>query len=378
MKFLKNRFVTIYYVTLLLSACGGNFESSHQGYSALPSLQVGTIFPDTDKLDVNCEVSSNYDACIFLKSPTHQMGQVFSSLSEVDTKRHFGVKLTGLDATGFLSSKNVVISSLQSPKIKVSEAGLEALMSYYWAERAFDFYNTHTVGLAKNFEKKLKIVVNDSTSGFRSSTNTIHLSVSKDRLPMALDATVMLHYLGQANAFWSSAGEVKNYSKDVSHRSCGGDPKGCCTSVKGCSTALVSGSADYLASRLFPDAPSISNAWSKKLEGQDLCGFPRSMLDARTLLASTSYEKCGGDFSGQVHLMGLLYASMWWEVRAQVDELGTGEAPYIDRLFLAHLKELKGHHNFTDALQIILAIDQKLHRGRFSYFFSTEFRRRGL
>lgn len=378
MKILKNRFAIIYYVTLLLSACGGSFESSTQGYLALPSIQGGMILPDTDKLDKNCEISSDFDACIFLKSPTHQLGQIFSSSTEIASARHWGIKLTGLDDSGFLKSNNVVIASTEKPQIKVSEASAEALMSYYWAERAFEFYNVQTEGLSNNSENRLKIIIDDNTAGFRSSTNSIHLSVSKDRLPMALDATVMLHYLGQANVFWASKGEIKNYNQDVSHRSCGGDPKGCCTSKTGCSSAIVSGSADYFTASFFPDAPSISNAWSKNIEGQDVCGVPRSMTDAKSLLAPSAFEKCGDDLTGQVHLLGLLYASIWWEVRNQIVELKTGEVPYVDRLFFAHLKELRGHHNFTDALKIILSLDQNLYKGRFSHLFTTEFRRRGL
>src|SRR5690606_37034941 len=106
---------------------------------------------------------------------------------------------------------------------------LQQLMAYYWTQRTFEFYKIQTGGLALE-NKNLKLIIDDSLSGFKPSTNTIHLSTSSKRLPMALDASVVLHFVGQANVYWGSDGRIYDYRNDSSHKACNGDPKGCCTS----------------------------------------------------------------------------------------------------------------------------------------------------
>lgn len=380
-------YLSIYYVTLLLSACNSGFESSRVESVHLTSIQGGVFIPKTDKIDSDCKASSNYDACLFFKSPTHQLGQTFSSKDKeiLNSQNIFGVKISGIDSSGKLKNSHFSIETINSQpvntlqlnsyKLNSENSSLNQLMAFYWMNRAFEYFEEQVGGLAlKN--KGLKVIVDDDSSGFRSSTNSIHLSRGTSQLPMALDASVVLHYMGQANFYWATQGGIQDFSQDQSHVLCAGDPKGCCKSEVGCSRALLYGASDFFALSLFPDSPHIAETWSKSTQGQELCGVSRSLSSAQNLTFKLAYDSCFEDKRGHAHLMGLVYASIWWEVRQQIVSLNTGEVPYLDQLFFLHLKDLKGYSDFEHALQSILRVDREKFQSRFSRLFQDEFSRR--
>lgn len=384
-------YLLTYYVTLILSACGGSFEGGVPGWSSLPSRQGGVLVPSTDKLDANCLNSSEFDTCLFQKSPTAQTQQTYSSsdLESLGSVRHFGVKLTGLNHSGRLENPHLEIKTRSGIPVEVDQPShlkpsdlsgphLGQLMAYYWLNRAVEFYQAQVDGFAAQ-SRRIKVIVDDEVAGYNPSTNTIHLAVGAGRLPMAFDASVMIHFLGQANVYWATEGRINDFRQDQSHRSCEGDPRGCCTSIQGCSRALSYGSADYLAATMFPDSPELAETWSRNRNGQSLCGISRSLEAVRLLSLSQMYRACESSaLEGKAQLMGLIYASIWWEVRREVKKNNPGEVPYIDQLHMEHLKALNGASDFTTALNAIREADQRLFSGRYIQLFQTEFRQRGL
>ncbi len=81
---------------------------------------------------------------------------------------------------------------------------------------------------------------------------------------------------------------------------------------------------------------------------------------------------------GEIHLMGRVYASVWWEIRKKAALVGASEAKNIDKLFSEHLLTLASTDSFADALVKIKTLDTQLFAGKYSMDFQNEFARRGI
>ena len=148
------RFISVFlFVGFFSSGCGKSFTSKVANWVSWDNVQNGVLYPETDQLDSNCMSSSKYDSCIFFKSPAAQEKSLESSLASVENKRHFGVKLTGMDESGRLKNSKIEIVSLNSTAVDLKEVShvkpealnpkesyLEQVMTFYWAQYIFHSY----------------------------------------------------------------------------------------------------------------------------------------------------------------------------------------------------------------------------------------------
>lgn len=395
----KNRFIsTLLSCGTLFAAVAALLLQSCSPFSArtldLSSRSLAVLQPATDKIDPNCLSSKAYDACIFRKNPVADQARAFNNeptASEVASAQIYGVKLTGLDSSGKLKNESIYIETMSgkplntlSPMrlsiIQDEDRASAQLMAYYWLNRTIEYVSAVT-GQFYAKGKNIRVVVDDTVAGYSSLKNSIHVRRNEEGNEMAWNAELLVHFLGLANLHFATEGEITNYGSGSSnkHALCGqGVENGCCKTQDGCAAAIASGAADYLAAIMFPTQPSFGETWTNKLEGLSHCGIPRDLSRNSNLTADEAYnacEKLEPKSLGEVHAMGSVYASVWWEVRKSV---GLAGAPHIDTLYMEHLALLDGKDDFNSALSKIKSVDTRLFGSRYYKEFVNQFRSRGI
>jgi len=383
-----NRLVWI--CTLALSVLGCDvkpFEAVRSGARSLASTGSSDLVPPTDKLDPQCLTSDEYDSCIFQKNPVAQANAPLSGTAQrptLESSQIFGVKLSGVTGSGYLENSSIKIITRKTERLPLSDIGrlksrvsdesksdVEQLMAYYYFNRAIEYWSWRG-GLAVQ-NSGLSVVVDDSVAGFRYATKTIHLSRKTGKLSMAFDASVSLYYLGQANAELAANGNLNSVSP-TTHRLCQSDPVGCCQTRNGCARALLAGSSTYFVGVMFPDRPVVGEMAENRLAGARICSaVDRNLNTASTLTADTAFNACA-TARGDVQAMGLVYASFWWDLRRSPQS----SAEEIDRLYLEHLKILRGDDTFVSAKAKILQLNQTLFSGRYSNILDAAFTAKGI
>jgi hypothetical protein len=390
----------------VLAICAGLFGFQNCGqFSVSSDLASQTLIfnssggaelkPETDRLDSNCLVKSEYDACLFVKNPVAQRQQAFSGAiqsADIDAIQIYGVKLTSLSSSGLLENHTIRIESASSPAATPSPARASNLktaagsdstgrisqtMAYYWMTRAMEYIEART-GVWPAKGKAIRVITDDTIAGWSPRSNSIHLKAPDSGLPMAWSGELAVHFLGLASLHHATGGAIAEHSS-LTHRDCGLRAGGCCSSPDGCSRAIASGVGDYFALMIFPDQPTLGETWANRAEGLGFCNLTRKMSDARTRTAQEAHAACnsmGG--AGEVSTMGTIYASIWWEARASASTLSMSGASDIDTLFMRHLAELRGTDTFSSALGKILEIEQSLYKGRYKSLFTQQFQARGL
>ncbi|MCB0386982.1 MAG: hypothetical protein KDD43_16430, partial [Bdellovibrionales bacterium] len=344
-----SHYLLLLLATLFLFACTGEgFLPKKGGVGGLSSQDVLRRIPSTDKMDKDCSTSSSYSMCLYLKNPVSQNATVLSdpeSATELNLQRTFGVKLTGVDGSGRLQNSSVEIVTLEGTAVDTAklqsykELGvddasnfLEQQMAYYWANRSIEYLSAWAGNLyVKN--QGIKIIVDDRTHGWRPSTKSIHLKKSSLGKSMAANGGLVVHLLAQANLWLATGGEIDNLSGDSKHQACGTHDKGCCRNPTGCSRALASGAADYMVAIMFPDDPGMGEYWSNSLDGVKSCTQSRNLKYMSAITATDANQACSGQ-AGEVHALGSVYASIWWDVRKKAEENRPGSGREIDTLYM--------------------------------------------
>jgi hypothetical protein len=378
--------------------CGDFKVSTELASESLSFSSTGgaELKPETDRLDPNCLVKSEYDACLFVKNPVAQRQQALSGTNQaadLESAQIYGVKLTSLANSGLLENHTIRIeSSSASPSATPRPARASDLktaagndstgrvsqtMTYYWMTRAMEYIEART-GIWPAKGKAIRVITDDTIAGWSPRTNSIHLRVPDSGVPMAWSGELAVHFLGLASLHHATAGAIAEHSSRT-HRDCGLRAGGCCVSSEGCSRAIASGVGDYFALMIFPDQPTIGETWANRPEGLGFCNVTRSMSEARSRTAQDAHSACsqmGG--AGEVSTMGTIYASIWWEVRKAASTMSASGERDIDSVFMHHLAELRGTDTFSTALDKILEIDQRLYKGRYKSVFTLQFQSRGL
>lgn len=192
----------------------------------------------------------------------------------------------------------------------------------------------------------------------------------------ALDSSIGAHELGHANLRWAM-GEA--YYSGSGHVVCGptGQEEKCCATSAGCFSAINEGQADYHAMMLFPEYPGIAEILSNDGVGIRGCGVPRNAPMNFNLTREQAYTACSAPYRGEVHVVGALYASIWWKVRS--DQPTQTQKREIDKLFLAHLASLQTSDTFNTVVARIEAADiGTFGAPRYGAAFRAEFIRRGF
>jgi hypothetical protein len=106
-------------------------------------------------------------------------------------------------------------------------------------------------------------------------------------------------------------------------------------------------------------------------------GNPQIISGIARDLASLSTNSAAATFTtstGYAQALGLIYASMWWEIRKSAGAQGDE----IDRIFLEHLTLLDGNDDFRTAIAKAKTVDARLFGSRHSGKFDTQTTARGI
>lgn len=349
--------------------------------------------PTTDKLDPACMTSAAYDACIFLKNPVAQKGSPLGSptaLTEIAAVQTYGVKLSGVAAAGPLENPSFKIRTLSGTPVQLvggttakkaisddSTRSVAQLMTFYWLNRTKEYVEAST-GVFYAKDKGIEVFVDDHITGWSAKNNSIHLIVAPDGRNEAWNGDLTIHNLALANLHYATNGGISS-GLETKHKICGNLYAGCCTTDRGCARAISSGVGDYMVAMMFPETPSIGETWANSIDGTSACAISRDLRLIKDRTVVDAYGACTASLSaGNVTVLGGIYASMWWNVRAAAETAKAGAAREIDTIFMQHLAVLTGADDFSTALAKIKSVDARLYAGRYSAMFDTEFRRRGL
>ncbi len=122
---------------------------------------------------------------------------------------------------------------------------------------------------------------------------------------------------------------------------------------------------------MFPNRTTIGDGFNNTSAGaQALPGISRDLASAASKTAPALFTAAQGD----ARSLGLLYASIWWEVRRQAG----AQSADIDRIFMEHLTLLNGADTFSSAISKAKTVDSRLFSGQYSSALDAELAKRGL
>jgi hypothetical protein len=347
----------------------------------------GVLVPSTDKIDANCLTSTAYDACIIKQNPVAASNSPLSAnattrRSQLASQAIYGVKLTSLSGNGRLENDVLSVQSinsngamntspinLKSTPAATDSSAFEQVNAYYWMNRAAEYFDARTKGALPAKGKKIRVIVDDTITGYETESNTIRLKKTEASGAVAWNGDVSIHIFGVANLMLANPNGWRTLSA-TTHRTCNAIDKGCCTAAAGCANAIRFGVGEYFAASMFPDRTRIGEGIANTGNPQSIGGVARNVA----ALSSTAAQVFS-TASGHAHALGLVYASVWWKVR---ETAGSAASAEIDRIFLEHLSLLDGTDTFRTAISKAKSVDARLYNGRHSGKFDTELTARGL
>lgn len=353
----------------------------------------------------DCFTNPAYNTCLFWKNPVAMNGAslpvAIGANTNLSAYQLHGVVIerTDYDNSGFLknSSINVTAQTDQAvlPRVSTSTGNFKfnygndanhrfsQVMAFYWINLQIK-YMTARVG--KFFAKDNNI---DVVSWYPGLDNAFwdpqnkFVVISSDSVSGAefsLGAEVYLHEMGHANIGYATNFAIYNQSNTNKTQICSQQFRDstCCRDAMGCMGAIDEGQADYHAALLFPTSTALGESLVNRVNGFDECGVTRKIDSNLNLTSTQAFAACGANLMGEVHLMGRVYASAWWEVRKKAAAVSADDVKAIDKLFSEHLLVLASTDSFTDALNKIKTLDTQLFGGKYSLNFQNEFARRGI
>ena len=201
----------------------------------------------------------------------------------------------------------------------------------------------------------------------------------------AMNPSIIAHEAGHAN-FDYSTDIFSRMSSQLSQREglCGKPPfpPTCCINQDGCIAAINEGQADFHALMPFPNIPIIfdfkedpETTTSTNVE----CHTSRDPQDNKTLTAKEAFNCDTEDNTkGEIHNMGALYASIWWEIYDREDT----SKKDIATLFTEHLPLASESDTFRTVAFKVIGKAIELFDGpkgeHYACIISQEFTKRGL
>ncbi|CAN5657261.1 hypothetical protein BH10BDE1_BH10BDE1_27070 [soil metagenome] len=362
-----------------------SFSGQFGSLGSTPSAGA-VLVPNTDKTDTSCPSNSAYDACIIKQNPIAAGGTVLSNdttarRAQVASQSFYGVKLTSLGGSGKLENSTLSVRSVNGMqadavptalKVAPGTAGsssFEQANVYYWMNRAAEYFDARTKGSLPAKAKGIKVVVDDTITGYETATNTIRLKMTDSSQTVAWSGDIAVHLFGLANLMlanpngWTTLAAAK-------HQTCNAIDKGCCATLSGCGNAIRFGVGEYFAASMFPDHTRIGDAIVNTGNPQIIAGVARDVAS----LSSNTASQIFTNSSGNAQAMGLLYAAIWWQVRAASGQ----SSAEIDRIFLEHLSLIDGSDDFRTAIAKAKTVDARLYGGSHSAQFDAQLTARGL
>lgn len=242
-----------------------------------------------------------------------------------------------------------------------------------------------------SFENKIVLGTDCLSFDFASTSS----SVCRGKVGVALSSEITLHEAGHANFSYSNHNRLGRGCQ--THRSCKNTnqslcdvvtninetPQVCCQSEKGCLHAINEGQADFHASVIFPENPQIGEFFTANPQGLRTCpGGPlRNPKANKNTTAEDIFYACKGYGRGEIHVMGVLYSSIWWAIYNHPDTLKTD----VLKLFTEHLPLLSYDDDFEQAGLRTISLAQQIFGNtpnskgvKYARLVEQEFQKRGL
>ena len=380
------------------SATNNSFNEPNE--SEKGSEKVGTLISN-GALDSNCMNSSEYNACVFLKNPVAQNGSPFNPpitfFTDLSSVQIYGVNITDtIDGLLKNGTYNVIIDWNTAQRTQIKTDGtwkfvyandpnhhVAQVMAYYWLTYQMHYMQEKVTWYAenKNIQVKALSVDLENDAYFSPAENTIALGDFSivGRVEAALSADIVLHEAAHASFYHSNLNRA-TYS-EATHEACSEDKATCCKTYKGCFKAINEGQADFHSLIIFSSlssslAPVIGDGVTNELSyGLGIC-MPRNMNQLQDQSALNVYNGCDPehDLEGEIHMMGALYASIWWNIYTH-PSVSKDE---IIELFVEHLPLVSSEDTFESIATRILGLDQQKFSGKYSQVISQAFTERGL
>ena len=252
---------------------------------------------------------------------------------------------------------------------------VEQVMAYYYLMYQKEWME---LNVGKWYASGQNISINFASHNYwNSEENEIRLKSSENlfersvQIPSAMNASLIAHEAGHANFYYSNLS--REGSKENAYRRCKFDPNAphidkCCPSADGCFKAISEGQSDFHALMISPNLPlelSFEKYIRTLMEGVETnsptlyesgyCEIPGDPRANKELKAEEAFNCSGAytkeeDKKGEIHDMGKLYASIWWEIYNH-PEVSKRD---IATLFSAHLSTVSYDDTFkTVAVKII-------------------------
>ena len=412
MKTQINLLLTLLFLLGGLSACFKSGSPASVNGPAPDSPPLGEIILETPPpstpppaiaapiASANCLTNADSLLCLFNKNPVAQAGYALLDDSEASSQvaplQVFSAAITGnyagklenefvratrFDGVGYDVS---LANSLKIPYEASRADDLAQALSYYWYSRVISAEGAR-LGNLPLLRRKIRIFTSDAISGWSSRRSSIHLAKRTPRLGEAFDASSLVFLMGVANADIASNGDLSGDIANETLANCGGqngpsNRKLCCATDQGCPRALLSGAAEYFQAMTFASKPAMGELLGNRIDGLRICGIPRNISALTSLSRSAAFSACSSDAApGHSGAMGLLFASILWELRKQAFSDG-GESRVIefDRLYIDSLAQFRSNDTIATSKTKILYIDQTIYGGRFNLRIQDEFTRRGF
>ncbi|PWU20556.1 MAG: hypothetical protein C5B49_04100 [Bdellovibrio sp.] len=360
----------------------------------------------------DCATDSNFNSCLFWKNPVAQTGAILSGHGLTTSTDLSSVQIDAVnipsgwyDNSGYLQNPTikVYLDQTSNTAARVTTAAgnfkfayandanrkVTQTMVFYWLMTEVNFFKER---VGKFYAENHGVVVfaSDSTlqnnAYFSLTDHTLHAGRDDQGVDLAVGAEIVLHEMGHANAFFSSNGGIHIASGgQTADGYCTTARAGslCCRDKFGCASGIDEGQADHHAGLVFISDPALGQTWFNNLNGVVDCGIARNAVKNLNLTADEVYLSCGNsgagsNFNGEIHIMGALYASIWYALAATARATGGADAVDIDKLFSEHLKVLTGADNFPSVYAKLRAIDSSLFGGKFGTAIQAEFKKRNL
>lgn len=388
-----------------VSALVGNVESA----PAIIDIKINQQISDTDispNIIANCATDSTVNTCLFWKNPVAQnnapLAAPITSTTNLSALTTHAVNIMPdwYDNSGFLKnlSVDVYANTLANVASRVSTTTgnfkfsygndpkhqLSQVMAFYWLNMQIK-YMVARVGNFFAQDRNIKVFAWDNSAAARdnayynTAANDVHIGIdSVTGNENALGAEILIHEMGHANVDYAT-NKLINQISGATHKFCvnANDGNICCTNRLGCSSALNEGQADYHAAIMFGSSPALGQHITNTLNGLSTCGVTRNSLVNSTITADSVFGACNNNnFDGEVHVVGTLYASIWFELRKKAALVNDAEVILLDKLFNEHLKVMRGTDTFETIYNKIIAADASLFNNKFTASVTAEFQRR--
>lgn len=383
---------------------------------------------------------SKGNACIFWKNPVavsiRETGDVLpsaiTSTTNMDTFQTYAVTIDGFNESGTLQNdsfsiyadlegaqyENGAFKGRYTPTASVSTSDsknflvksssqdtnhhLEQLSAWYYLNLQVKYMDRYAGGFyAKN--KAMPVIaytkyvttteknVNDNArfigatmNNSEEKTGVVLMGETKNGNTLGLSSEIYLHEMGHANLYIAgnidslpSGVEDKNTYCDNPKTSSKYDNK-CCLTTQGCSGAINEGQADYHAILMYPENPAIGESYLNSAQGIVECELTRNSSQHETLTAKDTFDACNSSWlKGEVHIMGRIYAAIWYFSRQSIHKHGLDVFEF-DQLFTEHLTRLHQGDDFKSAYEAIEEIDQSDFDGKFSPILKEQFEKHGI